>query len=243
MTNEQTDIPTSSMVNFRDVAETVHGVAAGRLLRSEAPSPTDGDPTDGAWPPATVLDLREPTERAQVHPLADRATVVDLPLLGSSVAAVVGQRFDLPSSLDEIYSLMLEPPASHRLVQAIELIASAPTPVLVHCSAGKDRTGVAVAIALALVDAQRDDIVADYVRTDAAMDSILNKVNEAMKNVMPADSRQEVPEELLRAPASAIEAVLTRLEAHEGGVTGWFSANGGEAATVNALRVRLRETG
>ena len=39
-------------------------------------------------------------------------------------------------------------------------------PILIHCSAGKDRTGVAVALIMAAVGANRDDIMADFLLTN-----------------------------------------------------------------------------
>ena len=41
------------------------------------------------------------------------------------------------------------------VVGALEDIATGPGPVLVHCAAGKDRTGVVVAMALAAVGVER----------------------------------------------------------------------------------------
>ena len=45
-----------------------------------------------------------------------------------------------------------------------EMVRPGSTPVLVHCTVGKDRTGVVIALALAAVGVQRNDIVAEYAR-------------------------------------------------------------------------------
>jgi protein-tyrosine phosphatase len=45
------------------------------------------------------------------------------------------------------------------------VVAPHRTPVLVHCAAGKDRTGIAVAVLLAAAGVDEDDIAADYAAT------------------------------------------------------------------------------
>jgi rhodanese-related sulfurtransferase len=234
MNSEPTADP---MVNLRDVSETVTNVVPGVLLRSEAPADHEVDYLDGYWPPATVVDLRDPAERSDRHPLAYVAEIVDLPILDVSPGELL---VTLPRSLGELYAQMLEPPASHRLVTAIEVIASAPTPVLVHCSGGKDRTGVVVALALSLVGAAREEIVADYVRTDLVIDAVVARLTTFLDEVIPTEIKESIPDELMRAPASAVEAVLDRLNDPEGGVRGWFVANGGRPETIDALAARLR---
>ncbi len=40
-------------------------------------------------------------------------------------------------------------------------------PVLIHCTHGKDRTGLTVALLLACVGVEEQDIIADYVASEA----------------------------------------------------------------------------
>lgn len=49
-----------------------------------------------------------------------------------------------------------------------ETVASAQGPVVVHCAAGKDRTGVAVALMLAMAGVHKDDIMGDFLLTNVA---------------------------------------------------------------------------
>src|SRR5262249_45601633 len=51
------------------------------------------------------------------------------------------------------------------IIEALRLIASSPGATIVHCAAGKDRTGTVVALALTEVGVTRDAIIADYVRS------------------------------------------------------------------------------
>lgn len=230
----------TTMVNLRDVAETVSRVVPGVLLRSEAPVGPVADQTQTVdnWPPSTVIDLRETFEAGDSHPLANTANIVHLPVLDRSIEDMMGASSERPDSLTEMYAQLLEPPAAARVVEALEVITFAPTPVLVHCSAGKDRTGVLVALALSLVDVSSEEVVADYVRTDAVIDTVMERLAVVFSQVMPAGLLENAPDELTRAPASAIRFVLDQLEAL-GGVEEWFLTNGGSPSTIDTLRARL----
>lgn len=230
-----TQLPNSDLANARDVAETATDVSPGVLLRSEAPREMCHLASNlASWPPALVLDLRDEAERDGPHPLADSGKVVHLPILDRE------NLFDLPSSLDELYLTMLEPPTAAKLIEAIRLIAGAPTPVLVHCTAGKDRTGVIVALALDLVGVDHAEIIADYVRTNDVIDVIFDRLGSMGMAMTPEEFRNSIPESLKGAPASAIAGVLEHVANTPGGVEGWFLDNGGNEASLEQLRRRLR---
>ena len=48
----------------------------------------------------------------------------------------------------------------------IDALANGELPALLHCTAGKDRTGVLVAVLLKMLGVQHDAILADYLRSD-----------------------------------------------------------------------------
>jgi hypothetical protein len=121
------------------------------------------------------------------------------------------------------------------------LIAASEGPTLVHCTAGKDRTGLVVAVLLTALGAARDDVVADYVRTQANMPGVIERIAstpgleggpELVRRV-----RQTQPE-LLTAPADAIEAALDVIE-EGGGARGWLARHGLSDAELEQLRAHL----
>ena len=141
------------LANLRDVAglRLAGGglVPAGVLYRSDAPYPGDAVPgTVPHWPPATVIDLRSTGEAAARYRWPAGVTVHHVPLMRQ--AAVVGTDDSatrpgrpLPASLAVVYRRMLDM-IPHRLAALPGMAADSGGPVLVHCAAGKDRTGVAV---------------------------------------------------------------------------------------------------
>lgn len=220
--------------NLRDVGGTPTAdgarVAAGRLLRSALPASTDAVPEGMAWPPSLVVDLRSPGEGEPKHPLADgEARIVNLPLLSVLRPGAV-----LPSRLAELYVLMLET-ASEHLVDLVREVAAAEGPTLVHCSAGKDRTGVSIAMLLRLVGVDRGDVVDDYLATRAAEAAIVERVSQVRRRMR----RAPLPGPYLEVPQEAIEAVLDHWDDHTGGIEGWFACVGGDDELVERLRRSL----
>lgn len=232
----------TALANFRDVADAAMGLKRGVYYRSDAPARGDEPPANAQWPPATVFDLRDPGESHGPHPLADLSDVHQVKLFAdASVERMLGG--DSAPSLTALYALLIESPQAEVLVGVVRGVATAPGPVLAHCSAGKDRAGVTAALVLALLGVSRAAIVADYVATAPNMRGVLERFFRAMPAELAAQASEsgalEAASGLLEAPADAIEYVLDTWDAHEGGVVGWFAAHGGDAETVAALRARL----
>lgn len=110
----------------------------------------------------TIIDLRSPGEAEQeVHPLRDLAGYRLLPLLDDAAVAEV----DGIAAVPEVYAYMVER-RGEQLVTILRAMIDSPTPQLVHCRAGKDRTGVVVALLLANAGVGRAFIVNDYALSD-----------------------------------------------------------------------------
>lgn len=204
-------------------------IGSGRLLRSALPLGDDIVPTDIVWPPRVVIDLRSAAEIEPVHPLAGPAvTVHNFPLLSALRPGVAP-----PESLAELYQLMLRTTARH-LVDVVSTVAESDGPTLVHCAAGKDRTGVSIAMVLALLGVSRDDIIADYLLTAQNEDQI-----EARFQRLYGARRATLPTQYFATPIEAISGVLDTWDQYPGGPHGWFLRWGGTDATVEALRSTL----
>lgn len=205
-------------------------VAPGRLLRSALPFADDHVPDHITWPPGTVIDLRSAGELKGEHPLAARGAVVHhVPLL-----AALRPDGPMAADLATLYGVVLQS-APQLLVDVVTTVATADRGALVHCAAGKDRTGVAVALVLRLLGAHRDDVVSDYLATTPHLEAI-----DARLTSLPGGHlRSRLPKAYFKVPEEAIVGVLDTWDAHDGGVHGWFEAAGGTTQDVERLRARL----
>lgn len=127
----------------------------------------------------------------------------------------------------------------------LECIASGKSPVVVHCAAGKDRTGVAVAVLLNVLGVPRDAIMEDYLLTNdagdfeqfitAQHDSQLGlAVNHQPLLAMP----QEIRRILFAAHADYLDAAFERIDRDYGGIDGYLSTS---VQIDGPTRERIRE--
>ena len=124
------------------------------------------------------------------------------------------------------------------VVGALRALATGgPGAVVVHCAAGKDRTGVVVALALAVAGVGAEAVVADYARTADVIDALVAKL--ATSPTYAEDmTRRDVADHTPRA--ETMQRVLALLDDRWGGPTGWLDAHGFGADEQAALRARLR---
>jgi protein-tyrosine phosphatase len=128
---------------------------------------------------------------------------------------------------------------SDAVVAALRALA-APVPgvSVVHCAAGKDRTGVVVALALAVAGVGHDDIVTDYAMTADVIDALVAKLAASPTYAEDMEQR-DVASHTPRA--ETMDRVLTLLDERHGGPAGWLEAHGFGADEQAALRARLRD--
>ncbi|MEG2258965.1 MAG: tyrosine-protein phosphatase [Oscillospiraceae bacterium] len=87
-------------------------------------------------------------------------------------------------------------------------IARDKTPILFHCTAGKDRTGVAAALILLLLGVPRDTIVYDYMLTCTARKEHIDEAYKVLEKRVRDASVLEFVESLLSVQQSSIESTL-----------------------------------
>ena len=113
------------------------------------------------------------------------------------------------------------------------LVAPGGTPALVHCAAGKDRTGVLVALLLDAAGVDRAAIVADYAATQERMAPIIKRLAAASAFHAMAE---QLPAFVYEARAGTMERFLGRLDERWGGAAEFFTANGGDPGAVAEWR-------
>lgn len=113
-----------------------------------------------------------------------------------------------------------------------------PGAAVVHCAAGKDRTGVVCALALSVADVEPEAIVADYAQTAEVIDALVAKLAASptyAEDMTRRDTASHTPR------AQTMRRFLELLEEHHGGAVGWLSAHGFGPEEQAALRARLRD--
>ncbi|WP_163508272.1 tyrosine-protein phosphatase [Fodinicola acaciae] len=224
------------MCNLRDIGQMSASIRPGVVYRGDAPQDNDPPPRLTPWPPRTVVDLRSVDERQPVHPLTD-AKIHHVQLLAAANPLLVARHVEEegPQTLANLYVSM----ALHRaeqLVRIAEIVANEPKPVLIHCSAGKDRTGVAVALLLSAVGVPRAEIVDDFLLTNDNIDQITARIALYL-GADPNETAFEANRPAHAVGADAIGAVLDVFEGHPGGTPKWLTDNG--FSDLDALRSAL----
>src|SRR6201999_2288417 len=118
--------------------------------------------------------------------------------------------------------------------RALEVIAAADGPVVMHCTAGKDRTGLLAALVLRLLGVTEDDVVADFALTERARDRLVADWSAAH------DGRAPRWPGYGHAPERVMRLVLGDLTRRYGSVEAYAARRLGVGGTlVEELRGRL----
>ncbi len=167
-------IPLQGTYNVRDIGGyvTTDGrlVARHLVLRGDALHQVDDEGREllAAMTLRTTIDLREKDE-SDVAPdrVNARAELVSIPLFTYREAADsdVTDRGQF-ASLDEVYRFIVSKRGTAVAAVLRELAQPDSLPAIVHCTAGKDRTGIVIALLLSLLGVPDETIARDYHATD-----------------------------------------------------------------------------
>lgn len=238
-------IQLESAVNFRDLGG--YRAADGRTIRWRALFRAD-DLSALTRPDravvrnlgiATVIDLRS---RAEVE--RERFPVDEIPVAFHHVPLVAAlpafDEFRRGPDFFAAHYLDIAHLAGDQIARALAIVADRKAhPVIVHCAAGKDRTGVLVAVILALLGVADEVIAEDYALSAAAMEALVGRIVERMPE--QRDAIMEVADVMFSASPVAITALLKGLRAEHGTIEAYAAAHGVGGEVVGALRASLLE--
>ncbi|WP_181028458.1 tyrosine-protein phosphatase [Pseudoclavibacter sp. RFBA6] len=189
----------------------------------------DGESALRALGVELILDLRE---RAESGDRAHGVPVRQVPLYGSE-PPVAGR-------LEDIYETLLRRRGG-ALTEAVAVLANAERGVLVHCTAGKDRTGLVVALAQLVAGASEADVVRDYALSGLAVRSVREAFAFAVADAYPSDQRDEILRLHLDSPPEALEHALCIVR-ELGGAEAYLRSHGLTEEQVRALRAKSGRT-
>lgn len=119
---------------------------------------------------------------------------------------------------------------------ALEVIATSEGATVVHCAAGKDRTGTITAMALSVAGVPRDEIVADYTASTERTERIVQRLVS-----LPgySDNLRDIPMTAHHSRPETITRVLEAIDADYGSVAGWLRSVGWSDPQIDRLRAKL----
>jgi protein-tyrosine phosphatase len=245
-------IPLEGPANFRDLGgyETDHGrfVRTGRVFRSDSlsvMSEADVAHVTEVLHLRTVIDLRagHEVERYTHGPLETLPVpVFHVPIVDETRNNESGHDAAAWSNgevipLDDLYLLMLNR-FGHRFALVLDLIAADDTqPVVFHCAAGKDRTGLVAMLVLGLLGVDPDIIAADYALTHDRMPVLLERHQARAEGGGVA----EIAQQRWAVDAPAMRSVIQRLMDEHGSIEGYVLAQGLAPDAIERLRASLLE--
>jgi protein-tyrosine phosphatase len=257
--------------NFRDIAEET-GIRPGRFYRSSELSGLDDGGREamlrlGITDVADLRSLREVERRGPglvpegvvVHPLpfheiSNRDTEDQA---GSAApheqsferimtekpddedVGVAAKRF-----MTEEYERFPTLTGAHTAVREVVAMLADGRPVITHCFAGKDRTGLTVALALESIGIDRDAIMADFLRSNDAvpqlresiLTSIRNRTGEGMTDEIVTFAEARLTEEVLGVREEYLDAARRVIDADYGSLANYLAALGVTTDQLSRLR-------
>lgn len=180
----------------------------------------------------TVLDLRSPAELVKSpNPFADGSgpAYLHIPLIDDADMRQVGEAADMYKRY-----LMILDNRQTAFGAVFNAVAEAEGPLVFHCFAGKDRTGLVAALLLALAGVTKQAIVKDFGETDA---SLAKRYEQWIADAAP-ERRTSMRDEL-RCPPEWILGVLDYLEQKWGGVEGYLEDSGLSPANLDRVSAKL----
>jgi protein-tyrosine phosphatase len=225
--------------NFRDLGGVRVGdgrcVRLGHVYRSGVLSDlTDGDLSAlEQLGVATIVDLRSSEEIARRPNRVPRgAVVVEVPLTDISMSPsdiatrlAAGDTEGLGAAMLVSGNRRFARELQHAFAAVLRIVMdAAQRPAVLHCTAGKDRTGFAAALVLAALGVPRDAIVDDYLESNARLAhrhaTILEDARGRVDDVEPLRALLQVRREYLEAGLDAIEHDHGSLDAYLRGPLG-----------------------
>jgi protein-tyrosine phosphatase len=238
-THSERRIALPGTMNLRDLG----GYPAGNgglvrwrtLLRSDALDRLDQDGRTAltALGLRTVVDLRT-DEEAQDAPSAlegSGARIFRVPLLR---AEALGR---LPPDLAAVYRYLIDDGGPAMAAAVGHLCRAGALPGLVHCTAGKDRTGLVAALILGVLGVPDDIIAADYALSASYLNPDAAAVIGRIQAIGGAASRLSLS--VLGSPPELILMALARARAQAGSVAGYLVRHGLTEAELGELRTGL----
>jgi protein-tyrosine phosphatase len=234
----------ASTFNFRDVGGYPglggRSVRWRRLFRSDSLHRLHGEDLEafGELGVRTVIDLRRAHEVERIGRVPEvEGLEYHNPVIEHIDWAGVEEPADMPHArwlADRYLNFTVDGTEGIRTSLAL-LADPEAAPAVVHCMAGKDRTGVVCALTLSLLGVSDEDVAEDYALTESSMSSL----TEYLLRTNPDAVSDKY--HMFTCPRDAMSIFLDDLRAAHGSVEGYVTSIGITGQQVAALRDHLLE--
>jgi protein-tyrosine phosphatase len=148
------------------------------------------------------------------------------------------RRYKKFTNMGQFYvDLVRQPEFGKGIIEALEIIAEPRNhPVIFHCAAGKDRTGILAAVLLSVLDVAEEDITDDYCLTAAYIEMLVSR-----KDSEPGIARalKELPGYFWETTPESMAMLLKALKKEYGSTRGYLKENGADSTLIQRLEKAL----
>ena len=197
----------------------------------------------------TIVDLRAPTEKKKELPTITGARRIDVPIeLENRTREKIqplmtkrGAEGEVIDILKQMYRDLADEawPQAGQLFQI--LLSAEAYPVLIHCRAGKDRTGFMCALVQQAVGVERAAVFQDYLKTNDHFQPVTPRIERMMRIFSLGRLQMENVRASLSAREEYLQAALDQIERNHGGMTAYLARCGMREDEIEALRGLLVE--
>ena len=241
--------------NFRDCGglTTIDGrrLRSGRVYRSGALDDARVDDLHALHTLGlkTIIDLRAPREKKKTPPQVEGTRRVDIPIeletrTREKIQPLMAQRGAAPAVM-AIMQQMYRELADEAWPQAGQLfkvlLNAEAYPVLIHCRAGKDRTGFLCALLKQAVGVEPAAIFQDYLETNQHFGRLTPRTVRLLRIFSLGRLQMDNVRASLSAREDYLQAAFDQIEQGHGGLTAYLAKCGVTSREVDMLRGLLME--
>jgi protein-tyrosine phosphatase len=252
MYQQSQNIILKSVLNFRDIggftAAGTKTIREGIIFRSANPDRISRRDIKKlrSLDIRTIIDLRAPHELKKTMPI-DHTEILSLPLdfqqtTRERLRPVIYKK-NAEAAIDEISNtiyLEILDALAPVFIQVMDVLSSPERfPVLIHCQAGKDRTGIVVALILFAMGVKREFIINDFMKSNDALLPYFKKMFLIRKILSLGFFPYRNLLFAVMVKRRNIESVLDRIDGHYGGIESYLRDAGFDTSRLEGVRQAL----